>query len=71
MVWVGISIDRRMDLYLIRNGILKAQWYADETLRFHVVPYTAAIGNSFLLMQDNTRSHTARHVENFVEAVTI
>ncbi|GFV87186.1 hypothetical protein TNCV_5114041 [Trichonephila clavipes] len=30
-----------------------AQRYADEILRPHVVLYAAAIGDSFLLMQDN------------------
>ncbi|XP_035222808.1 uncharacterized protein LOC118195583, partial [Stegodyphus dumicola] len=53
------------------NGTLTAQRYADEILRPHIIPYPAAIGNSFLLIQDNARSCTARLVENFLEAETI
>lgn len=71
MVWAGISIGGRTDLHIIRNGNLTAQRYADEILRPHVVPYAAAIGDSFLLMHDNARPHTARLVENFLEAETI
>ena len=63
-----ISITSLMDMYIIRNSTLMAQRYADEILSPHVVPYDASIGNFFLLLQGNARLHTARLVENFVEA---
>ncbi|GFV31441.1 transposable element Tcb1 transposase [Trichonephila clavipes] len=71
MVWGGISIGRRTDLHIIRNGILTGRRYADEMLRHHVIPYAGAIGDSFVFQDDNTRPHTARLVENMLEAETI
>ncbi|GFT15425.1 transposable element Tcb2 transposase [Trichonephila clavipes] len=71
MVWGGISIGRRTDLHIIRNGTLTGRRYADEMLRHHVIPYAGAIGDSFVFQDDNTRPHTARLVENMLEAETI
>ena len=42
--------------------------FKDAIQRPGVVPYAAAVGNSFLLMQDNARPHIARTVEHFLEA---
>ncbi|GFW33823.1 transposable element Tcb2 transposase [Trichonephila clavipes] len=71
MVWAGISISGHNDLHIICLSNLMAQKYADEVLRPLAVSDAAAIGDSFLLMQDNATSHTARLVENFLEAETI
>ncbi|GFU16390.1 hypothetical protein TNCV_835791 [Trichonephila clavipes] len=71
MIWTEIIISGRTGLHIIRNGSLTAQKCADETLNSYVVPYAAANGKSFLLMQDNTRPHTARLVENFLKAEII
>ncbi|GFS50615.1 transposable element Tcb2 transposase [Trichonephila clavipes] len=57
MVWDGISIGRRTDLHIIRNGTLTGRRYADEILRPYVIPYAGAI--------------EARLVENMLEAETI
>ncbi|GFV91354.1 hypothetical protein TNCV_898711 [Trichonephila clavipes] len=43
----------------------------NEILRQHVLPYAAAIGISFLLIQDDSRPSTARLEENFLDAKTI
>ncbi|GFX41087.1 hypothetical protein TNCV_2217851 [Trichonephila clavipes] len=67
-VMTGISIDGRTGLNFIRKGNLKVQRYAEEIFR---LPYTAANGDPFLLIQDNSRSHTARLAENFLEYETI
>ncbi|GFU35249.1 transposable element Tcb2 transposase [Trichonephila clavipes] len=45
LVYGGISIDGRTDLYIIRDGPLTACRYRDEILRPIVVPYAAAIGD--------------------------
>lgn len=45
--------------------------YEDEILRPHVVPYTAVIWNSTLLMHDSTGFHTTRLVENALEMETM
>ncbi|GFU47948.1 transposable element Tcb2 transposase [Trichonephila clavipes] len=71
MVWGGISIGGRTDLHIIRNGTLTGRRYADEMLRPHVIPYTRAIGDSFVFQDDNVRPHRARLVENMLEAETI
>lgn len=55
MVWGVISIGGFTDEHIIQNNTLTVQMYADEILRSHVVPYTAAIGNFFMLMQENAR----------------
>ncbi|GFV38329.1 transposable element Tcb2 transposase [Trichonephila clavipes] len=64
LVYGGISIDGRIDLYIIRDGPLTARRYRDEILRPIVVPYAAAIGDDFILMDDNSRPHYTNPVEN-------
>ncbi|GFX49475.1 transposable element Tcb2 transposase [Trichonephila clavipes] len=59
LVYGGISIVGRTYLYIIRDGPLTARRYRDEILRPIVVPYAAAIGDDFILMDDNCRPHHA------------
>ncbi|GFU85517.1 transposable element Tcb2 transposase [Trichonephila clavipes] len=66
LVYGGISTDGRTDLYIIRDGPLTARRYRDEMLRPIVVPYAAAIGDYFILMDDNCRPHRAYLVEDFL-----
>ncbi|GFY13241.1 transposable element Tcb2 transposase [Trichonephila clavipes] len=66
LVYGGISIEGRTDLYIIRDGPLTAHRYRDEIFRPIVVPYAAAIGEDFILMDDNCRPHRANLVEDFV-----
>ncbi|GFU28770.1 transposable element Tcb2 transposase [Trichonephila clavipes] len=63
LVYGGISIDGRTDPYIIRDGPLTARRYRDEILRTIVVPYAAAIGYDFILMDDNCRLHRANLVK--------
>ncbi|GFY31295.1 transposable element Tcb2 transposase [Trichonephila clavipes] len=46
--------------------LLTARCYRDEILRHIVVPYAAAIGDDFILMDDNCRPHRANLVEDFL-----
>ncbi|GFV51271.1 transposable element Tcb2 transposase [Trichonephila clavipes] len=64
LVYCGISIDGRTNLYIIRDGPLTARRYRDEILRPNVVPYASAIGDDFILMDDNCRPHRASLVED-------
>ncbi|GFX02905.1 transposable element Tcb2 transposase [Trichonephila clavipes] len=48
------------------NGPLTACRHRDEILRPVVVPYAAAIGDGFILMDDNCRPHRANLVEDFL-----
>ncbi|GFW55484.1 transposable element Tcb2 transposase [Trichonephila clavipes] len=71
LVFGGISIDGHTDLYIIRPlhqsiARLTARRYRDEILRPIVVPYAAAIGYDFILMDDNCRPHRANLVEYFI-----
>ncbi|GFX19362.1 transposable element Tcb2 transposase [Trichonephila clavipes] len=66
LVYGGISIDGRTDLYIIRDGPLIARRYRDEILRPIVVPYAAAIGDDFILMDDNCKPHRVNLVEDFL-----
>ncbi|GFX23447.1 transposable element Tcb2 transposase [Trichonephila clavipes] len=64
LVYGGISIDGRTDLYIIRDGPLTARRYRDAILRPIEVPYATAIGDDFILMDDNSRPHRANLVED-------
>ncbi|GFT51745.1 transposable element Tcb2 transposase [Trichonephila clavipes] len=46
------------------GGTVTGLRYQDETLDPYVRPYAAAIGNDFILMDDNARPHRARIVES-------
>ncbi|GFV95735.1 transposable element Tcb2 transposase [Trichonephila clavipes] len=66
LVYGGIFIDGRLDLYIIRDGLLTARRYRDEILRPIVVRYAATIGDDFILMDDNCRPHQTNLVEDFL-----
>ncbi|GFU22410.1 transposable element Tcb2 transposase [Trichonephila clavipes] len=66
LVYGGISNERRTSLYIIRDGPLTARRYRDEILRPIVVPYAAAIGDDFILMDNNCRLYRANLVEEFL-----
>ncbi|GFS52992.1 transposable element Tcb2 transposase [Trichonephila clavipes] len=66
LVFGGISIDGRTDLHIIRDGPLTARRYKDDILRPIVVPYGAANGDYFILIDDNCRPHRANLVEDFL-----
>ncbi|KAI4877092.1 hypothetical protein NFI96_006680 [Prochilodus magdalenae] len=59
MVWGGISLEGRTDLYRLDNGTLTAIRYQDEILRPVVRPYAGAVGPGFLLVHNNARPHVA------------
>lgn len=67
-VWSGISIGGHTDLYVVLNGALTTQRYRDEILRPFVVPYAGAIGDWFLLVDDNSRFYWAILLDNMLEA---
>ncbi|GFV11279.1 transposable element Tcb2 transposase [Trichonephila clavipes] len=62
----SISIDWRTDLYIIRGGPLTARRYRVEIHKPIVVPYAAAIGDDFILMDDNCRPNRTNMVEDFL-----
>ena len=68
MVWGGISIGGRTDLYILENGTMNASRYRNEILQHHVTNYAGAIGNSFILMDDNARPHRARVCNEYLQS---
>ncbi|GFY12089.1 transposable element Tcb2 transposase [Trichonephila clavipes] len=67
LVWAGISLSGHTDLHVFHGGTVTGLRYRDEILDPYVRPYTAAIGNDFILMDDNARPHRARIVEEYLE----
>ncbi|GBM03753.1 hypothetical protein AVEN_134968-1 [Araneus ventricosus] len=67
MVWAGISLCGHTDLHVFHGGSLTGVKYRDEILDPYVLPYTGAIGNDFILMDDNVRPHRAVVVEVYLE----
>lgn len=45
--------------------------YRDEILHVHVRPYAGAIGDDFILMDDNAPAHRARIVDEYLQQETI
>ena len=72
MVWGGISWDGRTDLVVLNQGTLTAQRYRDEILDTQVRLYAGAVGDQFILMDDNARPHTAHIVQRYlyIEGIT-
>ena len=66
-VWGGISYDGSTDLYVIRNGSLIGIRYRDEIFAPIIRLYAGAIGDDFILMDDNARLHRARIINKYLQ----
>ena len=71
MVWAGISAQGKTDLHVIDNGTLTALRYVNEILDVYVRPCAGAVGENFILMDDNARAHRARITDQYLEQATI
>ena len=71
MVWAGISAQGKTDLHVIDNGTLTALRYVNEILDVYVRPYAGAVGENFILMDDNARARRARITDQYLEQATI
>ena len=71
MVWAGISMDGKTDLYVLPQGTMTAVRYRDEVLDVFVRPYAGAVGENFILMDDNAPPHRARIIDQYLEDETI
>ncbi|GFV31547.1 elongation factor 2 [Trichonephila clavipes] len=67
MVWAGISLGYRTDLHIFKRGSVTAVRYRDEVLEPIVRLYAAAVGPTFILMDDNARPHRTDIVEDNLE----
>ncbi|GFT39331.1 transposable element Tcb1 transposase [Trichonephila clavipes] len=68
MVWVGNSLGYRTDLHIFKRGSVTAVRYRDEVLEHIVRLYAAAVGLTFVLMNDNARPHRADIVDDYLES---
>ena len=71
MIWGVISMARTTDLLLLHQGSMIAHRYRDEFLDVHVRPYAGAIGDDFILMDDNAPPHHTRIVQQYLERESI
>lgn len=55
---------------IIQNGTLRVQRYSEDKFKSHVIPYAAAIVDSFLLRHDNMGCSASRLVESLFETET-
>ncbi|GBM29828.1 hypothetical protein AVEN_48276-1 [Araneus ventricosus] len=69
MVWAGIWSVGYTDPHVFHGGTLTGVRYRDEILDSYVRPYACAIGNEFILMDDNARPHRAVVVEDYLEVM--
>ncbi|GFU71590.1 transposable element Tcb1 transposase [Trichonephila clavipes] len=68
MVWAGISLGYRTDLHIFKRGSVMAVRYRDEVLEPIVRLYTAAVGPTFVLMDDNALPHRADIADDYLES---
>ena len=67
----GLSAQGKTDLHVTDNGTLTALRYVNEILDVYVRPYAGAVGENFILMDDNARAHRARITDQYLEQATI
>ncbi|GBO18888.1 hypothetical protein AVEN_214225-1 [Araneus ventricosus] len=67
MVWAGISLGGLADLHVIIGGTQTAVRYRDEILDPYVKPYTSAIGEEFIVMDDIDQPHRLRFFQEYFE----
>ncbi|GFX06924.1 transposable element Tcb1 transposase [Trichonephila clavipes] len=67
--YVGrISLGYRTDMHIFKRGSVTALRYRDEVLEPTVRLYAAAVGPTFVLMDDNARPHRADIVDDYLES---
>ena len=66
LVWDGVSYGST-DLYIIQNVALTGLRYRNTILRSYVRLYAGAVGQDFILMDDNACPHRARVVTEYLE----
>lgn len=66
-VWGGICFNGRTELVVLINATMTAARYRDMVIEPIIVPFAAAIGDNFILIDDNARPHRARIVNDRIE----
>lgn len=63
LVWGRIFLGARTELVVGDGGNTTSEWYTRNILEEHDVPFTPFIVDSFSLIHDNVRFHSARSVQ--------
>ncbi|GFV21398.1 transposable element Tcb2 transposase [Trichonephila clavipes] len=71
LVWGGIMLNRRTELYIFDRGSVTGDRYCEEILLPHVHLFRGAIDPDFIFMDDNARSHRTLAVEELLESEDI
>ena len=58
-------------MYIIEEGTLTAQRYVREVFDVYVRQYAGAVGQYFILKDDNPRPHRAGVTYEYIEAETV
>ncbi|GFT22401.1 transposable element Tcb2 transposase [Trichonephila clavipes] len=69
MTWAGISLGGHTDSHVFQGGILTGLRYGLIISFGYVCPFAGAIGNDFILMDDNARPHRIVIVEEYLEGL--
>lgn len=71
MFWGGICFEARTELVPIRARSMNAEFYLENIIQDHVMPFAPFIGDTFLLMHDNARPHIARTVSDYLNEINM
>ena len=71
MVWARISMHRKTDLHIIKNGTLTAVCYAIEIPDVYVRLYAGAIVPDFTFMVDRASPHRAHVTNQYLEDASL
>ncbi|GFT96337.1 uncharacterized protein TNCV_2081911 [Trichonephila clavipes] len=71
MVWAGISLEYRTDLHIFKRGSVTTVRYRDEVLEPLVRLYAAAVGPTFVSMNDSARLLRADIFDDYLESEEI
>ena len=71
MGWAGFSFDCRTEHRVFDEGSPTAIRYRDDIVDPTVSHFAGCIGEDFVLMYDNARSHVTRVVHGYMEEAQI
>ena len=69
-VRVGISIDGRRDLVVVRGNLTAAR-YIEQILLQQLLVAAYGVGSEFVLMHDNARAHVVRITRTVLRELNI
>ena len=67
MIWTEIPLDGRTYLYVFPRGGTTVAIHRNDILEHIVRQLASAIGDGFILMQDNARAHVAQVSMTFID----